>query len=130
MNAKGPLLRLVASMAAVLLLTVSAQTATTLARIETDPTAYAGQEVVLVGYMWSWYKPQLPEICEGLPAPKGNTLYTRSDGSFCDGTRVAYLPPVGRVKLRGQIKPGQAIQLVARVHIGPEGWWLEPVEIR
>jgi len=107
-----------------------AQQATTLARIEADPTTYAEQEVVLVGYMWSWYDPQLPAICEGLPTPVGNTLRTRSDGSFCDGTRIAYLPPVGRVKLRSQIKPGQAIQLVARVHIGPEGWWLEPVEVR
>jgi len=107
-----------------------AQQATTLARIEVDPTAYAEQEVVLVGYMWSWYKPQLPDICEGLPAPKGNVMRTRSDGSFCDGTRVAYLPPVGRVKLRGHVKPGQAVQLVARIHIGPEGWWLEPVEVR
>jgi len=107
-----------------------AQQATTLARIEADPAAYAEQEVVLVGYMWSWYDPQLPAICEGLPTPAGNTLHTRSDGSFCDGTRIAYLPPVGRVKLRGHVRPGQAIQLVARVHIGPEGWWLEPVEIR
>ena len=107
-----------------------AQQATTLARIEADPTTYAEQEVVLVGYMWSWYDPQLPAICEGLPTPVGNTLRTRSDGSFCDGTRIAHLPPVGRVKLRSQIKPGQAIQLVARIHIEPEGWWLEPVEVR
>ncbi len=107
-----------------------AQQATTLARIEADPTAYAGREVVLVGYMWSWFNPQLPPVCEGLPTPTGNTLRTRSDGSFCDGTRIAYLPPPQGVKLRGSIEPGQAVQLVARVHIGLEGWWLEPLEIR
>jgi len=102
-----------------------AQQATTLARIEADPTAYADQEVVLVGYLWNWYDPRLPEVCEGLPTPKGNLMRTRSDGSFCDGTRIAHLPPLRHVP-----PGGRAVQLVARVHIGPEGWWLEPLVVR
>ncbi len=109
---------------------VLAQHATTLSRIEFHPAAYAGREVVLVGYMWSWYDPQLPAVCEGLPLPAGNLMRTRSDGSFCDGTRIAFLPPGGDARIPGHGSPAQVVQLVARVHIGLEGWWLEPLEIR
>lgn len=103
-----------------------AQSATTLNRIEADPAAYAGREVVLVGYAWSWFSPEVPPVCEGLPLPAGNRMRTRSDGSFCDGTRIAYLPP-GGVRIGA---PAGAVQLVARVHVGPEGWWLEPLSLR
>ncbi len=107
-----------------------AQQAVTLARIEADPNAYAGREVVLVGYLWSWFDPDMPAVCEGLPAAAGNLMRTRSDGSFCDGTRVAYLPPGQGVKVFGVIEKGRPVQLVARVRVGPEGWWLEPLSLR
>jgi hypothetical protein len=109
---------------------VMAQQATTLARIEAHPNAYAGREVVLVAYLWSWFDPDVPAVCEGLPAAAGNRMRTRSDGSFCDGTRVAYLPPGQGVKVFGVIDEGRAVQLVARVRVGPEGWWLEPLSLR
>ncbi|WP_457636722.1 hypothetical protein [Oceanithermus sp.] len=105
-----------------------AQQTTTLAQIEADPAAFDGRKVVLIGYHWSWFKPKVPEVCEGLPLARGNLMRTRSDGSFCDGTRVAYLPPGGEVV--GELRPGAAVQLVARVHAGPEGWWLEPLVLR
>jgi len=103
-----------------------AQHATTLAAIEADPAAYADREVVLVGYAWSWFAREVPAVCEGLPLPAGNLMRTRSDGSFCDGTRIAYLPPGGaRIG-----EPARIVQLMARVHVGPEGWWLEPLKMR
>jgi len=107
------------------------QQATTLARIERDPAAYAGRQVVLVGYLWSWFARERPSACADVPQAEGNLMRTRSDGYFCDGTRTAFLPPGRDVNVL--VGPGErhgALQLVARVHVGPEGWWLEPLELR
>ena len=108
-----------------------AQHASTLARIERDPAAFSGREVVLVGYLWSWFARERPSACADVPQAEGNLMRTRSDGYFCDGTRVAFLPPGRDVNvLVGPSERHQALQLVARVRVGPEGWWLEPLELR
>ena len=108
-----------------------AQHASTLARIERDPAAFSGREVVLVGYLWSWFDPGSPTVCSGLAPARGDLMHTRSDGYFCDGARVAFLPPGRDVNvLVGPSERHQALQLVARVRVGPEGWWLEQLELR
>jgi len=104
-----------------------AQHAVTLARLEADPAAFAGREVVLVGYAWSWLGNDKPPACRGVPAARGNVMRTRSDGYFCDGTRVVFLPPYSGAWSRG---PKRAVQLLARLQQGPEGWWLEPLKLR
>ena len=119
-------------LAAFLLLgSAPAQQAATLARIERNPAAYAGRRVVLAGYLWSWFAREQPAACANVPQAAGNRMRTRSDGYFCDGTRTAFLPPGRDVNVL--VGPGERhgpLQLVARVHVGPEGWWLEPLELR
>ena len=119
-------------LAAFLLLgSAPAQQAATLARIERSPAAYDGRRVVLAGYLWSWFDPGPPTVCTGLAPARGNLMRTRSDGYFCDGTRAAFLPPGRNVNVLA--RPGERhgpLQLVARVHVGPEGWRLEPLELR
>jgi len=114
-----------------LLSAAAAQQVVTLAGIEQNPTAYDGRRVVLVGYLWSWFARERPAACANVPQAVGNLMRTRSDGYFCDGTRTAFLPPGRNVNVL--VGPGErhgALQLVARVHVGPEGWWLEPLELR
>ncbi|GEM89062.1 hypothetical protein [Oceanithermus desulfurans] len=114
-----------------LLSAAAAQRVVTLAGIEHHPAAYDGRRVVLVGYTWSWFSKTRPAACEDVPPARDNVMRTRSDGYFCDGTRVAFLPPGRDVNvLAGPGERHGALQLVARVHAGPEGWWLEPLELR
>ncbi len=113
-----------------LALGAQAQTATTLARIEADPAAYLGREVVLVGYLWPWFRPG-PAACDALPLARGNRAKTRSDGNFCDGTRVAFLPPSADLGFDPDRDLGRVFQLVARVEPTPdEGWVLIPLRLR
>ena len=125
-NARG-----LALAAFLLLSAAAAQQAVTLAEIEQNPAAYAGQRVVLVGYLWSWFTHERPAACADVPQAEGNLMRTRSDGYFCDGSRTAFLPPGRDVDvLVGPSERHGALQLVARVHVGPKGWWLEPLELR
>ena len=105
-----------------------AQPATTLDRIEADPAAYRGREVVLVGYLRPWYKPA-PLVCRGLPLARGNQARTRSDGNFCDGTRVAFLPPGLVPGFDPERDLGVPLELVARVEPAPDGWRLVPIRL-
>ncbi len=109
-----------------LLLAARAQPVATLARIEADPGAFFGREVVLVGYAWPWFRPA-PLACRDRPLARGNAAKTRSDGNFCDGTRVAFLP--AGVGPRSFCR--RAIQLVVRIEPAPGGgWWLIPLRVR
>jgi len=102
--------------------------ATTLARIEADPEAYFGREVVLIGYLWPWFKPT-PLACRGLPLARGNQAKTRSDGNFCDGTRVAFLPPRLAPGFDPERNLGVPLVLVTRVEPAPGGWRLLPIRL-
>ena len=106
----------------------AAQRATTLARIEADPEAYFGREVVLVGYLWPWFKPA-PLVCRGLPLARGNQAKTRSDGNFCDGTRIVFLPPGLVPGFDPERDLGVPLELVARVEPAPGGWRLVPIRL-
>ena len=112
-----------------LALGAQAQPVATLARIEADPAAYFGREVVLVGYLWPWFKPA-PLVCRGLPLARGNQAKTRSDGNFCDGTRIAYLPPGLVPGFDPERDLNIPLQLVARVEPAPGGWRLLPLGLR
>ena len=105
------------------------QPATTLARIEANPEAYFGREVVLVGYLWPWFKPA-PLVCRGRPLARGNQAKTRSDGNFCDSTRVAYLPPGLVPGFDPERDLKIPLQLLARVEPAPGGWRLLPLRLR
>lgn len=108
----------------VLTLGAGAQPAATLARIEADPAAYFGREVVLVGYLWPWFAPT-PLVCRGLPLAQGNQAETRCDANFCDGTRVAFL------SLGHGPMPERRVPLLLRVRVEPVpgGWRLRVVRI-
>ena len=117
-------------LALVLALAVRAQPVATLARIEVEPAAYYGRTVILIGYLWPWFRPA-PTVCRGLPLARGNRAKTRSDGYFCDGTRIAFLPAGARLGFDPDRDLGTAFQMVARVVPTPDGGWLlDPLRLR
>ena len=67
----------------------------TLKKISENPKKYEGKVLLLEGYAWGWMtKQRQAEIEElsKLPLARGNTAKTRSDGSFSDGTALAFFP--------------------------------------
>jgi len=100
-----------------LLSLAQAQRVARLAEIEADPAAFAGEEVLLVGYLWPWYR-GTPLLCQGLPLARGSQAKTRSDPLFCDGTRVAFVWGTAGRYGRGPL------WVVARVEPVPGGFRL------
>ena len=90
-----------------------------LARIDKDPSKFAGKLIELDGWAWGWMARQ-PRELQGkiIPSAKHN-FGSRSYGTFTDG-KISVLYPVP-VKFSGRY------HLKARVVVTPFGWQLVPV---
>ena len=94
----------------------------TLKEIGENPEKYTDKIILLEGYAWGWMTKQRPaeiERLSKLPLARGNTAKSRNDGSFSDGTALAFFP----------ISPGVAgkYRVYAVIVLKGNQWIIKPL---